>query len=156
VALEVVPITQAEAKAFVAKLHRHTKPPLGMVFCVGVKDGETLVGVATAGRPSARMLQDGRTLEITRVCTDGARNACSMLYGASRRAAVALGYRRVVTYTLERESGASLRAAGFLVAGRTEAARTWGRRARVRYAQSLFGEPARDTGPKIRWEWQAT
>jgi hypothetical protein len=85
-----------------------------MKFCLGVAIVDTLVGVATVGRPVARHLDDGYTLEVNRTCTlDGTPNVNSMLYGAAWRAAKALGYRRLITYTQEGESGASLRAAGW-------------------------------------------
>lgn len=112
--LTVTPIDFAEANAFVATYHRHHKPMPGCKFSIAVSDKEGVVrGVAMVGRPVARNSDDGWTLEVNRVCTDGARNACSMLYGAAWRAAKALGYRRLVTYTLPAESGASLRAAGW-------------------------------------------
>ena len=57
------------------------------------------------------------TLEVTRLCTDGTKNACSFLYGKAARAAFALGYRRIGTYTLPDEGGASLRAAGWKLIG---------------------------------------
>lgn len=102
----------AAANEFVRTLHRHSRPTLGAIFCVGVAD-ESVRGVAICGRPVARHLDDGMTIEILRVATDGARNACSMLYGACRRVAKELGYARVLTYTLPEEGGASLRAAGY-------------------------------------------
>lgn len=111
--LRVVPVTLKAANEFVARLHRHNKPVVGAKFSVGVQVGGELRGVAIVGRPVARMLDDGLTVEITRVCTDGARNACSMLYAACRKAARAMGYERIYTYTLPEEGGASLRAAGF-------------------------------------------
>ena len=110
--LRIVPMKHQQANEFVRRLHRHSRPTLGAIFCVGVADSK-LRGVAICGRPVARMLDDGMTIEILRVCTDGARNACSMLYGAARRVARALGYERIITYTLPDEGGASLRAAGF-------------------------------------------
>ena len=112
--LHVVPITLAEAKAFVAAMHRHNKPPTGWKFGVGLRQGTELVGVATAGRPVARCFDDGLTLEVNRTCTDGTKNANSMLYGAIWRAAKAMGYRRCITYTRQDESGASLRATGWV------------------------------------------
>jgi hypothetical protein len=115
--LSVVPITQREALAFVEQLHRHHKPPRGSVFQVAASDGERIVGVALVGRPASRRLQDGWTLEVNRCCTDGTRNACSMLYGAAWRVAKALGYRRLITYTLPEEGGASLRGAGWRLIG---------------------------------------
>jgi hypothetical protein len=113
--LRVVPVTLEEANAFVFRLHRHKPEKLpGHSFSVGVACGEgVLRGVAIVGNPSAAALQDGVLAEIRRVCTDGTRNACSMLYGTSRKAARAMGRRPVITYTLASENGASLRAAGF-------------------------------------------
>lgn len=111
--LRVVPTTHAIANDFVRNLHRHHRPTPGAIFCVGVEDDGRLCGVAIVGRPVARRLDDGKTVEINRTCTDGTRNACSALLGACRRAARALGYERVITYTLPQEGGASLKAAGF-------------------------------------------
>lgn len=120
--LAVTPIDFAEANAFVAVHHRHHKPMPGVKFCIAVSDLDELlsytrqeehlkvVGVAMVGRPVARGSDTGWTLEVNRCCTDGTRNACSMLYGAAWRAAKALGYRRLITYTLPAEGGASLRA----------------------------------------------
>src|SRR5215468_10390775 len=103
------------------------------------------------GRPVARALQDGWTCEVLRVATDGAPNACSLLYGAACRAARALGYRRVVTYTLATEPGSSLRAAGFERDKGVRAEKTWGRPSRPRVQTDLFGEAQRPTGAKVRW-----
>ncbi len=113
--LEITPINFAEANAFVAQHHRHHKPVVGAKFCVAVSDGLAVRGVAIIGRPVARELDDGWTLEVNRLCTDGLRNACSALYSAAWRASKALGYKRLITYTLPEEGGASLRAAGFRV-----------------------------------------
>jgi hypothetical protein len=99
VSLHLVPVSQRDAKAFTAMWHRHHAPPRGMKFAVGAADGEgVLRAVAIAGRPVARLFDDGRTLEVTRVTSDGTPNACSMLYGACRRAAFALGWTRLLTY----------------------------------------------------------
>jgi hypothetical protein len=149
----LVPLTRAQARAFVAAHHRHSDAPLGDVFRVGLEvDGE-LVGVMTAGRPVARRLDDGTTLEITRVCVlEDVENGCSRLYGAACRAAAALGYRRVITYTLERERGSSVRAAGFQPDGISDPIRgSWSSRTRPRYDLNLFGERTRDVGLKQRW-----
>lgn len=112
--LRIVPVTLDEANAFVYALHRHKPEKLpGHSFSVGVAKDGRLCGVAIVGNPSAPALQDGVLAEIRRVCTDGTRNACSMLYGAARKAARAMGRKPVITYTLATEDGASLRAAGF-------------------------------------------
>ena len=111
--LTLQPITYAEACAFIRLNHSHHLPPQGWKFGIAVNDGERVVGVVTVGRPVARALDDGWTLEVTRCCTDGAKNAASMPYGAAWRATKALGYRRLVTYTLVEEAGTSLLAAGY-------------------------------------------
>jgi hypothetical protein len=115
--LELVPIEFDEACAFVKKHHRHHRPPVGHKFSIAVaKDGE-VVGVAMVGRPVARMLQDGWTLELNRLATDGTNNACTKLLGAVRRAALAMGYKKVITYILKEETGVSLSAAGWKLVG---------------------------------------
>lgn len=114
--LRLVPISQRAAREACANWHRHNPPPRGDVFRVGIcTDDGCLVCVGFGGRPVARHLDDGQTIEVTRVASDGTRNATSMAYGALTRAAFALGYRRVITYTQADESGASLRAAGWKV-----------------------------------------
>lgn len=110
----IVPATFRCACDFVRALHRHNKAPRGHKFSIGLENNGILVGVAMAGRPIARHFDDGLTLEVNRTCTDGSRNANSMLYGAIRRAAWGMGYKRIITYTQRDESGASLRAAGFV------------------------------------------
>lgn len=128
---ELIPITLAEANAFVEKFHRHHRPVPGSKFCVGASDGENICGVIIVGRPVARHLDDGWTLEVNRSCTDGTKNVNSMLYGAARRAAWALGYRKLVTYTLASESGSSLRAAGWKCIGERGGGK-WSRESRPR------------------------
>lgn len=113
----MVALTFAEATAFVKQHHRHHIPPVGHRFSIGAALGDQIVGVVMVGRPVSRMLDDGATLEVTRLTTDGTRNACSFLYGAARRATFALGYKRLFTYTLASESGASLRASGWKLLG---------------------------------------
>jgi hypothetical protein len=134
----------SDAAEYCAQHHRHHKPPVGGLFAVGVAIGELIHGVAIVGRPVARGNQDGWTAEVTRVATDGARNACSMLYAACWRAARALGYRKLITYTLVSESGASLRAAGWRTVGEVRG-RSW----------SCESRPRVDRHPlqnKLRWE----
>jgi hypothetical protein len=144
--LQVQPVDFTEACAFVKTLHRHHRPPLGSKLQIGVNDGEKLVGVIIAGRPVARMLDDGLTLEVTRCCTDGTRNACSILYAHAWKAGRALGYRRMVTYTLPSEGGASLKAAGWVCVGEAEGGK-WTRPSRQ----------ANDDWPLCsKWRWEVT
>lgn len=131
--LALTPVSFADACAFVAKHHRHNKPPVGHKFSIGVESHGRLVGVAMVGRPVARMLDDGLTLEVNRTATDGTLNANSMLYGAAWRAAKALGYRRLITYTQHEESGASLRAAGWRVIAERKPTPGWSRPSRPRH-----------------------
>ena len=112
--MKLTPVTFRVACAFVEKLHRHNKPPRGHKFSIGLAAGPDLVGVVMCGRPIARALDDGFTLEVNRTCTDGTSNANSMLYGAAWRAGRAMGYTRCITYTQADESGVSLRAAGWV------------------------------------------
>ena len=142
--LNLQPITYPEACKFIELVHRHHLPPQGWKFGIAVNDGEKVVGVITVGRPVARMLDDGWTLEVTRCATDGTKNAPSMLYGAASRAAFALGYKRVITYTLQSEPGTSLVSANWRSLGEAGGG-TWNRTAR----------PLVDTHPieqKTLWE----
>ena len=144
--LEVIPMTRAEAHAFIAEHHRHHIPPVGDKFCIGISDGEKVRGVVTVGRPVARRVDDGWTLEVTRCCTDGVKNGCSILYAAAWRAARALGYKKLITYTLDTEPGTSLVAAGWKVIGRT-AGGSW----------SMPSRPRVDKHPlQGKLKWQAT
>lgn len=144
-----VPITLREASAFVVAHHRHHKPPRGMLFAIGcaLDRDHPIVGVAIIGRPVARMLADGWTAEVTRLATDGSRNACSYLYGAAWRAARAIGYRRLVTYTLPEEGGAACAARAGAASARPAAApgRVWDARGWIRTPPraSCAGRPSR-------------
>lgn len=142
--LELTPITLTEANEFVSDHHRNHGPVVGHKFSIAVSEGDTVRGVAIVGRPVARGLDDGWTLEVNRVATDGARNACSMLYGAAWRAAKAMGYRRLVTYTLPSEGGKSLVAAGWRLVGRTSGG-NWNTKSRPRV------DSDHQQG-KLRWE----
>ncbi len=115
--MQVVPITFKVANEFVSAFHRHHKPTVGCKFCIGVEECGQLVGVAICGRPVSRHLDDGKTLEINRCCTNGTRNACSKLYGTCVKIARDMGYKRVITYILESENGASLKASNFVCEG---------------------------------------
>lgn len=143
--LAITPVTLKTACAFVTTHHRHLAPPPGAKLAVGVRDFRgRLRGVALLGRPIARELDNGLTAEVTRVATDGCANACSALYGAVRRIAIAMGYTRVVTYTRTEEPGTSLRAAGWSLTTATRGG-SWNRGARRPRSRT-------DTGQKRRWE----
>lgn len=129
--LRHVRIKLPDANEFVARLHRHHKPVIGHLFSLGAVLNDELIGVAIVGRPVARMRDDGLTAEVTRLCTDGTRNACSFLYGASARAAFALGFQRIGTYILATESGGTLKAAGWRLIGETKGG-SWSRPSRGR------------------------
>lgn len=151
--LEIRPIILREANAYVAAYHRHNIPTNGHKWSLSCWDGDRLCGVAIAGQPVARNLDDGLTLEIRRVCTDGTYNACSMLYGACARAAKAMGYKRIVTYTLLSEPGTSLKASGWICEGQCGGG-GWDRPSRPReeVQETLFGEERKySNDPKVRW-----
>lgn len=111
--LSIERLDLAEANTFVRLHHRHHKPVVGHLFSIGAARAGQVVGVAIVGRPVARMRDDGVTAEVTRLATDGTANACSFLYGASARAAFALGFKRIGTYILASEPGISLAGAGW-------------------------------------------
>jgi hypothetical protein len=145
--MTTVPLTLREARAYVTEHHRHHPAPQGGLFAIGVEADGVIVGCVIVGRPVARMLADGYTCEVTRLATDGSRNACSLLYRAAWRAARAMGYRRLVTYTLPEEGGSSLRGAGFRLIGEAGGG-SWSR----------DGRPRVDLHPlqtKLRWEVSA-
>ena len=147
--LHAVPVKLTEAIEFVRNFHRHNKAPAGGLFAVGVSDGQELVGVAVVSRPVARKLDDGRTAEVTRCCVrdDAPKGACSFLYARCWNAAKALGWARLVTYTLQTESGASLRGAGWRVVAELKG----------NNGQAWNTRPGREWQPvtgqqKLRWE----
>ena len=143
--LLIVPVPLAEANDFVRAHHRHHRPVPGAKFCLGAVCGDSLVGVAIVGRPVARVLDDGLTLEVNRVATDGTKDACSFLYGAARRATFALGFKRLYTYTLPSESGASLRGAGWKLLGAAGGGK-WARAARP------LSKDLHPLQEKLKWE----
>lgn len=143
--LALVPMTIGEAKAFVDQHHRHRAAPVSGLFAVAAATGETVVAVAIVGRLSSRILDDGWTVEITRLCAlPDTPNACSMLYAACWRASRAVGYRKLVTYTLSTESGSSLRAAGLRCVAEVRA-KSWHTPSRPRVDKNPLQE-------KFRWE----
>lgn len=143
--MTIVPCTISDASEFIAQHHRHHRPPVGGLFAVACANDEGAVcGVAVVGRPVARMSQNGWTAEVTRLATDGTKNACSILYAACWRAARALGYRKLITYTLNTEPGTSLKAAGWKCVGEVRG-RSW----------SCESRPRVDRHPlqgKLKWE----
>lgn len=148
--MKIVPMSLAEANEFVANFHRHNKPVQGAKFALGASDGDRLVGVAIVGRPVSRHLDDGATAEVTRCCVldDAPKGACSFLYSRAWRVWAAMGGERMVTYTLQTESGASLRGAGWKVVGQTPGfaeGKGWTSRP-GREWQSVVGQA------KLRWE----
>lgn len=145
--LAAVPMTLREARAYVDRVHRHHRAPQGGLFAIGAASDGEVVGVVIVGRPVARMLDDDWTCEVTRLASDGSPNVCSMLYRAAWRAARAMGYRRLVTYTLASEPGSSLLGAGFRVVGEVRG-RSWHTPSRPR----VDSHPTED---KLRWEVSA-
>ena len=145
--LTPMPLSLREANEFVLNFHRHNKPTQGGKFAIGCLHDDRLVGVAIVGRPIARMLSDGWTAEVTRLCVapNAPRNACAFLYGRCGRIWQQMGGTRMVTYTLQTESGASLKGAGWKIVGVTQP-QSWSRDERRREWQDIFGQP------KFRWE----
>jgi hypothetical protein len=149
----IIPLTLRQANDFVSDYHRHSGRTQrdGGRFAIGLQDGEHLVGVAIVGRPLARLMDDGFTAEVTRLCVSpqAPRNACSQLYGRCWRIWQQMGGKRLVTYTLQRESGASLRGAGWRIAGEVDGG-GWDRSSRPRSHKEIYREP------KFRWEIEAS
>lgn len=141
-------ITLDEANAFVSYHHRHHPPVVGHLFSIGAFLNSDLVGVVIVGRPVSRHRDDGLTAEVTRLCTDGSRNACSFLYGRASKAAFALGFIKIGTYTLPDEGGASLRASGWTLIGERGGGE-WSSPSRPRLSMKS------PTGIKLLWEAQA-
>jgi hypothetical protein len=144
--LHISPCNLNEAHAFVDAVHRHHRRTWGGKFAIACATDECVHGVVVVGRPVARLLDDGYTLEVTRLATDGTKNACSMLYAAAWRATRAMGYHKLITYILDTEPGISLRAAGWKLIAKTKGD-TWNR--------PSSGRPRVDTHPlqaKLRWE----
>lgn len=153
--LKVRAVELSEANGFVARLHRHHKPAVGHRFSLGAYSGDSLVGVVIVGRPTARHTDQRKTLEVTRLCTDGTHNACSMLYAAAARAGRALGYERIQTFILEGEPGSSLKGAGWQFVKVTEGGQ-WHHTGFNRGNLALFDGFTRNrtdqpTGPKQLW-----
>jgi hypothetical protein len=112
--MEIIPIELKEANRYILENHRHHNKVQGHKFSIGLLIGGKLCGIAVCGRPLSRYLDNGKNIEVTRLCTDGSKNACSKLYGACARIAKELGYNNIITYILESESGHSLNASGWI------------------------------------------
>ena len=152
--LNIRPIILREANLYVGQHHRHNIPTNGHKWSLACYDDDRLCGVAIAGQPVARGLDDGTTIEVRRVCTDGTYNACSKLYGACARVAKEMGYRRIITYTLQSEPGTSLKASGWKDCGEAGGV-SWNTPSRPREETqiTLFGEERKyPAEKKIRWE----
>ena len=153
--LIVKPLSLAEANRFIIEHHRHHGKVQGHKFSIGCIEDGNLVGVACVGRPVARGADDGQTLEVTRLCTDGSRNVCSFLYSRCARIAKEMGYRKIITYILEEENGASLRASSWTVDQKETKGHTWDTPSRRREVVevNLFGEKVKyPTSNKQRWK----
>lgn len=143
--MTLFPISIKQANDIICEWHRHHKPVPGAKFCIGVRDATGKVhGVVVVGRPVSRMLDTGMVAEVNRCCTDGTPNACSMLYRAAWRAAQAMGYQRIITYTLPEEGGSSLRGAGWRWVGEREGG-CWSRESRKR---------TDDHPTQVKWLWE--
>lgn len=142
--MKIVPCSIQDAKAYITAHHRHHRAPLSGLFALAVEHEGTMRGVAVVGRPVARLADDGATCEVTRLATDGTPNACSALYAAAWRAAKALGWSRLITYTLATEPGSSLRASGWTLIGECGGG-SWSRPSRPR-------EDSHPIQTKLRWE----
>ena len=146
--LKVIPVSLREANEFVENFHRHNKPTQGGKFAIGAIYDNELIGVAVVGRPVSATLDDGLTAEVTRVCVvdHAPKNSCSFLYGRCWRIWQQMGGKRMVTYTLQEESGSSLRGAGWKIVGEVKPHDRWSARGGNRNWQPIYGQL------KFRWE----
>jgi len=143
--MTIVPLNLSEANKFVAQFHRHNKKVQGAKFSIGLIEDNELVGVAIAGRPVVRLLDNGKTIEILRVCTKPEhKNANSQLYARMKRICQLMGYEKIITYTLKSESGSSLKAI-HAVPVKDVRPQDWSRQYRRRIKQPVYREE------KIRW-----
>ena len=141
--MKAVPLELKQANEFVEKIHRHHAPVHRDKFRVGCEVDGNLVGVVQIARPVARGLDDGETVEVVRLCTDGTPQVCSFLYSRAARIAKEMGYKRIITYILETETGASLKASGWVLDGKTTA-KSWNCPSRPRSTTA-------PTCAKFRW-----
>ena len=141
--MTAAPIELKVANEFVANLHRHHEPVYRDKFRVACIEQDRIVGVVQCGRPVSRILDNGKTIEVTRLCTDGTYNACSFLYSRAARIAKEMGYEKIITYILDSETGTSLKATG------------WHKEADIKgHTWDMPGRPRNQTAPtcdKQRW-----
>lgn len=139
--LMIRPISLKEANAYVVNYHRHHDKVQGHKFSIGVYDQDKLCGVAIVGNPVSRHMMDGLTLEVNRLCTDGTKNACSILYARCAKIAKDMGYKKIITYILESESGISLVASGWKCEAENVGGLSWDCKSRPRVIEeeTLFG-----------------
>jgi hypothetical protein len=145
-------INLKDANKFVGHHHRHSKAVQGHKYSLCLVDKKTSdrVGVVIIGRPLSRYLDDGKTLEITRLCViKNKKNVCSMLYGRAAKIAFLMGFETIITYTLEKEEGISLKASGFDFDGLTKWSKGWSIRNGKQL--TLTGQNKIPEGNKKRW-----
>lgn len=135
--IKAIPLSLKEVNAYIDQYHRHHSHAQGDKFRVGAEVNGELVGVAQCGRPVSRMLDDGRTLEVIRLCTNGAKNVCSFLYSRCARVAQELGYEKIITYILASEMGSSLKASGWYCDEKSAGGGSWDCESRPRELEPL-------------------
>tara|TARA_Y100000593_G_scaffold23111_1_gene45886 strand:+ start:198 stop:677 length:480 start_codon:yes stop_codon:yes gene_type:complete len=154
---KVIPLTLKSANAYVEDFHRHNKPCVGHRFSIGALDeNENIVGVAIIGRPVARMLDDGLTAEVNRLCTndDSPKNVCSFLYARAWRIWQQMGGERMITYTLQSENGSSLKGAGWKIVGKTNKNDFWNTRKKTNVGY-VSERAEQDVDGQLKFRWQA-
>lgn len=154
--IKAVPVSLTEARAYIDENHRHHIAAKVDKYRVGAEEDGEMVGVAQCGRPVSRILDDGMTIEVLRLCTNGNRNVCSFLYSRCARIAKELGYTKIITYILESESGVSLKASGWHCEKENVGGGSWDRQSRPRELEevqmSLFPQKQKyPTEKKQRW-----
>lgn len=151
--LEARPITLREANAYVVQNHRHHDRATGHKWSLGAYKNGELCGVAIVGRPTGRRLDDGKTLEVTRLCTDGTRNACSFLYAAAARRARREGYAKIITFILQSEPGTSLRAAGWKLEAEKAGRPHWNKQRYADKPEQMTMFPKKEPPAEYKQRW---
>ncbi|MCQ2439272.1 MAG: hypothetical protein MJ074_05890 [Oscillospiraceae bacterium] len=151
--MEIRSIQLREANTYVERFHRHHGPTIGHKWSLAAYKDDRLVGVAIVGRPTGRYLDDGQTLEVTRLCTDGTRNACSCLYAAAARRAKREGYAKIITFILQSEPGTSLRAAGWTMEAAKAGKPKWNTQRYDARPQQLSMFPKKELPREYKQRW---